>query len=119
MALDISLGDVLTPAVAVAFVLSIVANLLVARGKRRAAPLLVAMPVLTALLLVAGGLFLSIQEPFVGVPVAVGALLLLVAWLRSALALWRAVPSDESIEEFGLKIAERTYEPMALYGVLV
>ncbi len=100
-------------------VLSQYAHRRVQRGDWRFAPLVFAPRLLIYGVVVAAGLRMSFDRPIVGIPLTLGALVLLGMYVRAGINIARGVRAGKTSDEVAGEILEHSIEPMALYGVLV
>ncbi len=91
----------------------------VLRGEWRFAPLMFAPRLVMYAGMVAIGIGMSFQAPFVGVPFTVAAALLVGMWVRAGRAVARAARAGKDPEQRAVAIAEAAVEPLAMYGILV
>jgi len=100
-------------------VLSQYAHRRVQRGDWRFAPLVFAERLLIYGVVVAAGLRVSFDRPIVGIPLTLGALVLLGMYVRAGINIARAARAGKTPDEVAAELLDRSVEPMALYGVLV
>ncbi len=100
-------------------VLSQYAHRRVQRGDRRFAYLVFVPQLVIYGILIAAGVRLSLEVPIVGIPLTLGALVLLGMYVRAGIAISRGVRVGKTPDEVAGEILERSIEPLALYGVLV
>ncbi len=100
-------------------VLSQYAHRRVQRGDWRFAPLVFAPRLLIYGVVVAAGLRMSFDRPIVGIPLTLGALVLLGMYVRAGINIARGLRAGKTSDEVAGEILEHSIEPMALYGVLV
>jgi hypothetical protein len=100
-------------------VLSQYAHRRVQRGDWQFAPLVFAEHLLIYGVVVAAGLRMSFDRPIVGIPLTLGALVLLGMYVRAGINIARGVRAGKTSDEVAGEILENAIEPMALYGVLV
>ncbi len=91
----------------------------VQRGDWRFAPLVFAPRLLIYGVVVAAGLRMSFDRPIVGIPLTLGALVLLGMYVRAGINIARGVRAGKTSDEVAGEILEHSIEPMALNGVLV
>ncbi len=100
-------------------VLSQYAHRRVQRGDWRFAPLVFAERLLIYGVVVAAGLRMSFDRPIVGIPLTLGALVLLGMYVGAGINIARGVRAGKTSDEVAGEILVHAIEPMALYGVLV
>ncbi len=102
-----------------AVVLSQYAHRQVQRGDWRFAHLIFAPRLLIHGVMAAAGLGMSFDRPIVGIPLTLGALILLGMHVHFGMAIARGVRAGKTPDEMAGEILDRSIEPLALYGVLV
>lgn len=100
-------------------VLSQYAHRRVQRGDWRFAHLILAPRLLIYGVVFAAGLRMSFDGPIVGIPLTLGALILLGMYVHFGMAIARGARAGRTPDEVAGEILDRTVEPLALYGVLV
>jgi len=100
-------------------VLSQYAHRRLQRGDWRFGHLVFAERLLIYGVVLAGGLVMSLDRPIVGIPLTLGALIMLGMYVHSGMAIARAARAGKNPDEMAGEILDRTVEPLALYGVLV
>jgi hypothetical protein len=99
-------------------VLSQYAHRQVQRGDWRFAHLIFAPRLLIHGVVVAAGIRMSFDQPIVGIPLTLGALILLGMYVRAGIAISRGVRVGKTPDEVAGEILERSIEPLALYATL-
>lgn len=88
-------------------------------GDPRFAHLVFAPRLLVYGVMLAAGVGISLDQPAIGIPFALGALILIGAWVRAGRRVARSTRAGKTPEEMMVEVGDAVVEPLALYGILI
>ncbi|MDQ3552836.1 MAG: hypothetical protein M3395_00285 [Chloroflexota bacterium] len=100
-------------------VLSQYAHRQVQGGDGRFAHLVFAPRLLVYGIMIAAGIRISFDQPIVGIPFTLGALVILGMYVRAGMRIARGARAGKTPDQMAGEILESRVEPVALYGILL